>query len=109
MKTFDEIKNEFVDSAKIKGVKTLNPVIVAMIGSIGSGKSTLTRELGKMLGWKVIAKDKILLSLYANICAESLGIIDGPNQTGVNIFSTVSVLNLFPKLIQQNHKTGKRN
>lgn len=63
MKTFKEIKNEFIESGKAKGAKTLNPVIAAWIGSIGSGKSTLARELGRMLGWQVIKKDKIRVML----------------------------------------------
>ena len=63
MKTFEQIKNVFVESTKAKGVKTLNPIIVAWIGSIGSGKSTLARELGRILGWQVIAKNKIRVML----------------------------------------------
>lgn len=62
-KTFKQIKAEFIDSAKAKGVKTNNPVVAAWIGSIGSGKSTLVRELGKILGWQVIANDKIRVML----------------------------------------------
>lgn len=63
MKTFTEIKEEFAESAKAKGIKTLNPVIVSWVGLIGSGKSTLARELGRMLGWQVISNDKIRVTL----------------------------------------------
>ena len=63
MKTFKEIKSEFIESAKAKGVKTLNPVIVAWVGAVFSGKSTLARDLGRSLGWKVILNDKIRVEL----------------------------------------------
>ena len=63
MKTFKQIKGEFIESAKPKGAKTLNPVIVAWVGLVGSGKSILARELGKMLGWQMISNDKIRVEL----------------------------------------------
>ena len=62
-KSFKDIKEEFVSGARVTGVKTANPVIVAIVGAIGSGKSTIARELKKRLGWAVISRDKIRVML----------------------------------------------
>ena len=35
------------------------PLVLAIIGRIGSGKTTLARALGDELGWKVISSDRV--------------------------------------------------
>ena len=62
-KSFEQIKKEFVDSAKIRGHKTNNPVIVALVGVTGSGNSTISRAIKKVLDWNIIEKNKIRVAL----------------------------------------------
>ncbi|MBI2055154.1 MAG: ATP-binding protein, partial [Candidatus Sungbacteria bacterium] len=62
-KTFKQIKEEFVAGVRVSGAKTNNPVVVAIVGAIGSGKSTIARELKKHLGWAVTSRDKIRVML----------------------------------------------
>lgn len=62
-RSFDEIKKEFVRSARISGAKTNNPVVVAMVGVTGSGNSTLARALKTLIGWDAIEKNKIRVAL----------------------------------------------
>lgn len=62
-KLFEDIRGEFVQKSRISGLKTNNPVIVAFVGTIGSGKSTIARMLKKYLGWEIIKKDDIRVVL----------------------------------------------
>ncbi len=63
MRTFKQIKQRFVSAAKVSGIKTNNPVVVAMVGVTGAGNSTLARALKKQLGWPIIEKNKIRVAL----------------------------------------------
>lgn len=62
-KSFRQIKEMFVAGAKVSGVKTNNPVIVALVGVSGVGNSTIAREFRRHLGWHVIEKNKIRVEL----------------------------------------------
>jgi predicted kinase len=48
---------------KIKPRKTTKPVIVALIGLVGSGKNSVARELAKQIGGTVIEADAIRIEL----------------------------------------------
>jgi len=43
--------------------KTKKPVILAMVGLVGSGKSAIAKELAKLIGAKVIESDRIRVEL----------------------------------------------
>ncbi|MEK7662352.1 MAG: AAA family ATPase [Patescibacteria group bacterium] len=62
-KTLGEIEEEFVQSARVSGQKTNNPVVVAIVGVTGVGNSTIASALEKKLGWSVIENNKIRVAL----------------------------------------------
>lgn len=53
----------FVSNLKHVSRKTKEPVIIAMIGLIGSGKSSVATELAKHIGATVVAGDEIRIEL----------------------------------------------
>src|SRR3989344_9248570 len=59
----EQIKSEMVRGARVKKRRTKTPVILAFVGITGSGKSTIAKALGKILGWKIIEKDAIRVKL----------------------------------------------
>lgn len=63
MKTVQQIQKELMRGLSIKRRHTGPPVIVATIGITGAGASTVARELGRMLGWSVVEKNKIRVKL----------------------------------------------
>lgn len=63
MKTVQQIQNELVRGLSIRRRRTREPVVLAMIGITGAGNSTVARELGRMLGWNVIEKNRIRVKL----------------------------------------------
>ena len=56
-------QNAFMAKLDIKKRKTDKPVIVAVIGLVGSGKSSVARELAKHIGATVIEGDDIRVEL----------------------------------------------
>lgn len=62
-KTRELIKRELVRGLRVRRRRTKQPVILGFIGITGSGISTVARELGRMLGWSVIEKNKIRVKL----------------------------------------------
>ncbi len=62
-KIVKEIEKQYLASLKISRRKSRNPVIVAMVGLIGSGKSSVTRALAPLIGATVIEADKVRVAL----------------------------------------------
>ena len=56
-------QKSFLSKLNINKRKTKNPVIVAFIGLVGSGKSSVARELAKHIGATVISGDDIRIEL----------------------------------------------
>src|SRR3989344_1725494 len=56
-------RNACVAKLDVKKRKTKKPIIVAMIGLVGSGKSSVARELAKHIGATVIEVDDIRVEL----------------------------------------------
>lgn len=63
MKTVQQIQREMARSLRVSRRRTKHPVILAMIGVTGAGNSAVARELGRLLGWSVIEKNKIRVKL----------------------------------------------
>lgn len=53
----------FISKLKIRRRITKKPIIVAMIGLVGSGKSSVAKELAKSIGAIVVESDKIRVQL----------------------------------------------
>ena len=62
-KSFEQIKRELVRGLRVRRRRTKQPVLLGFIGVTGSGFSTIARELGRMLGWSGIEKNKIRVKL----------------------------------------------
>ena len=58
----------FFDSLKIYPRKTKTPVIAAMVGSVGSGKSTISRFITQLIKGTVIQGDEIRVLLRKQKC-----------------------------------------
>jgi predicted kinase len=58
-----QAQKAFLESLEIASGKTKKPVVVAMIGLVGSGKSTVAKELAKYLPATVIEGDAIRVFL----------------------------------------------
>lgn len=56
-------QDDFLAELDIKKRKTEKPVIVAMIGLVGSGKSSVAQELAKHIGATVVGGDAIRIEL----------------------------------------------
>jgi len=56
-------QNTFLASLKVAKRKTKNPVVVAMIGLVGSGKSSVARKLAGLIGANIIEGDEIRVLL----------------------------------------------
>lgn len=65
-KTFQEIQNEFLKNLKIKPRKTASPIIIGMIGTVGSGKTSISKEIEKLADFTPIEKNyiRVLLREY---------------------------------------------
>src|SRR3989338_2640014 len=59
----ERAQKAFVSNLKYASRKTKEPVIVAMIGLIGSGKSSVATELAKHIGATVVSGDGIRIEL----------------------------------------------
>lgn len=55
--------DSFMATLKVAQCKTKNPIIVALIGIVGSGKSSVARELAQHIGATVIEGDAIRVAL----------------------------------------------
>lgn len=53
----------FMNKLQVKKCKTKKPVIMAIVGLIGSGKSTVAKKLANLLGATVIEGDEIRIEL----------------------------------------------
>ncbi|MBI3442640.1 MAG: AAA family ATPase [Candidatus Sungbacteria bacterium] len=62
-KSEQHVRDAFIAHLKITKRKTAKPVVVAMIGLVGSGKSFVARELAPMLGATIIEYDRIRIQL----------------------------------------------
>ena len=62
-KTFQEIQKEFLDGLKIQKRKTKTPIIIGMIGAVGSGRSSVSKEIEKLIGFTHIEKNYIRVFL----------------------------------------------
>lgn len=56
-------QNAFLASLKIAKRRTKKPIIVAMVGLVGSGKSSVAKELAGLIGANIIEGDKIRVLL----------------------------------------------
>lgn len=56
-------QNSFIAELKMPARKTPSPVIVAFIGLVGSGKSSVAKELARQIGATVIEADGIRIDL----------------------------------------------
>jgi len=56
-------QDEFIKTLKIVSRKTKKPVVTAIIGLVGSGKSSVTQELAKLLPATIIEGDSIRVQL----------------------------------------------
>lgn len=56
-------QNAFVKKLKVHGLMTMEPVIVAIIGLVGAGKSSVARELAEHIGATIINGDDIRIEL----------------------------------------------
>ena len=65
-KTFQEIQNEFLKNLKIKARKTSQPLIIGIIGTVGSGRTTISKKIEELADFTRIEKDyiRILLREY---------------------------------------------
>lgn len=59
------VRDAFLSHVKISKRKTKKPVIVAMIGLVGSGKSFVAQKLAPLLGAMIIEYDRIRIGLRA--------------------------------------------
>lgn len=62
-KLIKQVTDKFISQLKIKNRKTKNPIVVAMVGLIGSGKSSVAKELAKQINATVITGDAIRVAL----------------------------------------------
>lgn len=58
-----KVQEKFLANLQIKKHKTKKPIIVAMIGLVGSGKSSVAKELAGLIGANVITGDEIRILL----------------------------------------------
>jgi len=62
-KIINQVSEEFLSSLKMPKRKTRKPVVVAMVGLIGSGKSSVAKTLAPLIGATLIGGDKIRVML----------------------------------------------
>lgn len=55
--------NSFIEKLKVKRRDTTKPLIIAIVGLVGSGKSSVAKELARHIGAIVIEGDKIRIEL----------------------------------------------
>src|SRR6187402_2064011 len=61
-----KLLKEYVKHIPLKVSKTNRPVVIAMVGLVGAGKSTLAREIATRLGVYVASNDAIRRFLNEN-------------------------------------------
>ena len=62
-KTALEVQESFINSLKIDKRKTIQPLVVALVGLVGSGKSSVAQKLAPLIGATVIGGDRIRVEL----------------------------------------------
>lgn len=62
-KIINNVSKEYIGSLKILHRKTKNPVVVALVGLIGSGKSSVAKALSPLIGATIISGDAIRVAL----------------------------------------------
>src|SRR3989344_5717999 len=62
-KTALEVQESFINSLKIDKRKTAQPVVVALVGLVGSGKSSVAQKLAPLIGATIIQGDQIRVEL----------------------------------------------
>lgn len=62
-KSEQRVRDAFLSHLKVTERKTAKPVMVAMIGLVGSGKSFVARKLAPLLGATIIEHDQIRIGL----------------------------------------------
>ncbi len=62
-KIISEIQKEFINSLKKPERKTQKPIAIAMVGLIGSGKSSVAKALSPLIGAAIISGDAIRIAL----------------------------------------------
>ena len=63
IKTVNEISKGFISSLKMPKRKSKSPVVVAMVGLVGSGRSSIARALAPLIGATVIESNTIRVAL----------------------------------------------
>ncbi len=63
IKIVNEVSKEFISLLKAPKRKSKNPVVVAMVGLIGSGKSSVAKALAPLIGATLIGGDSIRITL----------------------------------------------
>ena len=57
------IQNNYMSKFQIKKHETKRPIIIAMVGLVGSGKTTIANEIAEQIGATVINSDEIRMGL----------------------------------------------
>ncbi len=58
-----QAQDAYLSSLNIRERKTRNPVVVSLLGLVGSGKSTVSRELAPLIGATIVEGDAIRIQL----------------------------------------------
>lgn len=59
----EKILNEFISSLLVQKRITKEPIVIAMIGLVGSGKGTVAHELARYMPFTIITNDNIRIRL----------------------------------------------
>ncbi len=79
-------QTSFIRSLKLAKRKTKKPIIVALVGLVGSGKSSIARELAKLIGTTIIEGDAI------RVCLRKVGErYEGVQKIGENAIEEVII------------------
>ena len=63
IKKQNDIREVLLSKINIKKRLTKKPIIVGMVGLVGSGKSTVAREIAKYIGGSIVESDRIRVEL----------------------------------------------
>lgn len=65
-------EREFVKGLEVPSRKTAKPIVVAVVGLVGSGKTSVAKEIAEKIGAAVIEGDAIRIGLRARGCSFNL-------------------------------------